>query len=173
MNFKTFPFFLGLLLFTIDFLLKYFIHTNISLMDHYPFYPYGGMGIFKNFFGIDFAIVHATNKGAAWGLFASLHQYLIWFRWFVIGGILCYLFINKFKTFSKISQIGFIAILTGAFGNVFDHYFYGHVVDMFYFTFFGYSYPIFNVADISIFCGCCLILLSSIRKEQSKRRIES
>jgi signal peptidase II len=52
-------------------------------------------------------------------------------------------------------------IATGAIGNILDYFIYGHVVDVFYFVFWGYSFPVFNVADSIIFCGIVVLFLQS------------
>lgn len=121
-------------------------------------YPYGGMGIFHDFFGINFSIVHATNTGAAWGLFAGFQEYLLYFRIFFVAMLFIYvLFFNK--QFSH--HLPLFLIITGAVGNIIDYFIYGHVVDLFYFNFWGYSYPVFNVADAAIFSGVALYIIRS------------
>ncbi len=126
------------------------------------FYPHGGIAIFHNVLGIDFSIVHQTNKGAAWGMFAYFQDYLLFFRLMTIGLILGYLFFfNK----NPLRRFPLLLILTGAIGNVIDYFVYGHVIDMFYFTFWGYSYPVFNIADSAIFCGVALLLFQSYSKK--------
>lgn len=128
-------------------------------------YPYGGKGIFHNFLGIDFSIVHATNTGAAWGAFSNFPEFLLYFRIIAIVGVLFYLlFFNKIVK----QRLPLALIAAGACGNVIDHFVYGHVVDMFYFTFSGHSYPVFNIADSAIFSGVVLLLFqSSIKKKSS------
>lgn len=45
-------------------------------------------------------------------------------------------------------------ILSGGLGNIIDRARLGYVVDMFDFQFM--NYPVFNVADICVVCGCVL-----------------
>jgi signal peptidase II len=59
-------------------------------------------------------------------------------------------------------------IMTGAFGNVFDCYYYGHVIDMFHFLFWGNSYGVFNFADLLIFLGALGLSLTLFIKEKGK-----
>lgn len=122
------------------------------------FYPYGGIGIFENFLGIEFSISHRTNTGAAWGMFSSYPFALLLFRIFMITGMFVYLvFYNK----SMQQRCPFALILSGALGNVSDFFVYGHVVDMFHFVFWGYDYPVFNIADSLIFVGVFWLLFLS------------
>ena len=126
-------------------------------------YPYGGVGIFHDFFGINFSLVHATNTGAAWGLFAEFQDYLLYFRIFFVAMLLVYfLFFNK----QSGHRFSLSLIITGAIGNIIDYFVYGHVVDLFYFNFWGYSYPVFNVADATIFSGIILYLINSGLKKR-------
>lgn len=144
------------LIFTSDALLKAYIHENIPPINAAsPIYPFGGIGVFRGWHGIDFSIVHVMNKGAAWGIFASLQDYLLYARVAIIGGLLSYLFFVRSTPFRKLSLA---LIATGALGNVVDYFVYGHVVDMFYFILWGYSYPVFNVADSVIFLGIAFLL---------------
>lgn len=162
---------IAVILFMADVGLKAYIHYNIPTINaSTPIYPYGGIGIFRDWHGIDFCMVHVINKGAAWGVFASLQEYLLYARVAIIGGLLTYLFFVQASAYRKFSLM---LIATGAFGNVVDYFVYGHVVDMFYFMFWGYSYPVFNIADSAIFIGIMLLLgealLSKIRAGKSSK----
>jgi signal peptidase II len=122
-------------------------------------YPYGGIPVFKNFFGIEFSIVHATNKGMAWGLAGEHQELLLYIRIGLILGILGYLaFFNKAS--SHVWPL--CLVITGAIGNVIDYYIYGHVVDMFHFVLWGYDYPVFNVADSLICIGIFWLIVQSL-----------
>lgn len=149
----------ALIIFAADAILKAYVHLSIPVMNvSSPIYPYDGIGVFRNWHGIDFAITHVINKGAAWGAFASLQQYLLYARIAIISGLITYLFFIKADPFRKFCLT---LIATGAIGNVVDYFVYGHVIDMFYFIFWGYSYPVFNIADSVIFCGIASLLLQS------------
>jgi len=143
-----------------DACLKAYVHTNIPpLSAAAPVFPFGGIGVFRGWHGIDFSIVHVMNKGAAWGMLASLQEYLLYIRVAIIGGLLSYLLFVKTTPFRKFCLT---LIAAGALGNVIDYFLYGHVVDMFYFIFWGYSYPVFNIADSAIFMGIVLLLGESL-----------
>ena len=143
-------------IFIVDAWLKAYIHNNIPPINaSAPVYPFGGMGVFRGWHGIDFSIVHVINKGAAWGVFSSLQEYLLYARVAIIGGLLSYLFFVKTSAFRKFSLM---LITAGALGNVVDYFVYGHVVDMFYFIFWEYSYPVFNIADSAIFLGIAFLI---------------
>ena len=150
---------MALIIFAADAILKAYIHLSMPVMSAAsPIYPFGGIGVFQDWHGIDFAIVHVINKGAAWGILAGVHEYLLYARILIIGGLLTYLFFFTADSFRKFCLT---LIVTGAIGNVVDYFVYGHVVDMFYFIFWGYSYPVFNLADSAIFCGIAALLTQS------------
>lgn len=120
-------------------------------------YPYGGVSVFKNFFGIEFSLVHATNTGAAWSIFADHGSLLLYLRIVLIAGLIYFYFKEK----TSYLKFPIALIIAGAFGNILDIFFYGHVIDMFYFVFWGYSYPVFNIADSAICVGVFLYILLS------------
>lgn len=170
MNVKSFFKFCAFSFFLLmaDFALKRYVHNHIPpLAFSSPIYPFGGIEVFQNWHGITFSIVHVMNKGAAWGIFASLQDYLLYVRIAIIGGLITYLF---FVPSSNYRKFCLLFIITGALGNVIDYFVYGHVVDMFYCIFWGYSYPVFNIADSAIFIGIALMLAEScVSKIKSSR----
>lgn len=140
---------LGVLL--ADLLSKYWIANNIPLMGMaFPEYPYGGIPVFRDFFGVEFSIVHVTNRGAAWGFFGEYQFPLLLMRIVMIAAMGVYLiFFNR----SRRNLIPLSLIVTGAIGNVADYFIYGHVVDMLHFVLWGYDFPVFNVADSFVTIG--------------------
>lgn len=155
-------------IFMADVFLKAYTHYEIPLItSSSPVYPYGGIGVFRGWHGIDFSIVHVINRGAAWGVFSSLHDYLLYARMAIIGGLVSYLLFIKASAYRKFSLM---LITTGALGNVVDYFVYGHVVDMFYFNFWGYSYPVFNIADSAIFMGIVLLLNEALTGKFKQKR---
>ena len=158
-NKSFFNLFLPLFVFLADFLSKYFVHYHIPMMNVYNrWYPYGGIGIFKNFLGIEFSISHTINKGAAWGLFAQFQDYLLISRIILILGLLFYLFFFNFNNRYR-APLSFITV--GAIGNIIDYFLYGHVIDMLHFVLWGYDFPVFNVADSAIFIGIIWLIILS------------
>ena len=152
----------GCIVLGLDVATKFWVHTSLphSSLDPYT-YPYGGIGVFKDFFGIEFSLTHATNRGAAWGVFANYHTPLLYVRLVLVGGLILYTFLfNKHPS----SRLPLLLIIVGALGNILDFFVYDHVVDMFQFKFWGYRYPVFNVADSAIFIGIAWLFILSWRK---------
>jgi signal peptidase II len=114
----------------------------------YGSYPYGGIPIFE-WGGISFSLNFVVNTGAAWGLFAGHAGLLFAIRLAIIVGVIGWV--------KKSWPIWLI--LAGALGNGLDYCQYGHVIDFFHFNFWGYSFPIFNVADACISIGALSLFL--------------
>ncbi len=152
-------------LFIADFLLKAYVHHFLPVLGWASsIYPYGGIAVFENWCGIDFSINHVLNKGAAWGMLSNFHEYLFYGRILIIICMLFYLFFFSLSY----QKLPLLMIITGASGNVVDHLVYGHVIDMFYFRLWDYSFPVFNLADSAIFCGIAWLMLQSFFKPKSE-----
>ncbi len=157
---------LALFLLCCDFFSKMWAHSELSgVRFNSPFYPYGGVGVFQNVLGIDFCLNYVTNKGVAWGLFASHPVLLLAIRSLlvvVIGFYACF--------FSKrtLDQMSLLLIIIGAVGNIFDYFYYGFVIDFFHFNLWGYSFPVFNVADSLIFLGVTVMIILSFTKKTTQ-----
>lgn len=149
----------GLILLLVDQLTKGLVYSYLPVIDSsYYWYPYGGIGVFQNFGGIEFSINHMTNTGAAWGMLGNHQLPLVILRIGLIIGLVIYLFFfNRDISW----QLPLLLIIGGAMGNVLDFFLYGHVVDMFHFVFWGYDFPVFNVADSAISIGIGLLFILS------------
>jgi len=147
----------------IDFLVKEWTLANITPMAlSQTQFPYGGLAVFHDFFGIDFSINLVFNKGMAWGLFSQYPQILLIFRLILIGALLLNLFV--FGERGK-GDLPLIFILSGASGNVIDTFLRGHVIDMFYFNFWGKApFAVFNVSDFLICLGIVWITLQYLTR---------
>ncbi len=158
----------ALLILGIDCATKVYVHVHVPFFGlATPHYPYGGLAVFQGVFGgIDFSINHVLNRGAAWGVFSSYQHVLIVLRIALIAFLILYLF-----RFNKEKARGFplLLVIAGAIGNVIDFFVYGHVIDFLHFKFWGYSYPLFNVADSTIFCGIALLILHSLWTRKKKQ----
>jgi signal peptidase II len=143
----------------VDYVSKGLINFYIKPIEHAPsFFPFGGVAVFQNFLGIDFCIHHVTNRGAAWGIGGGMQDLLLWIRIAVVIGLILYIGLSQ-KAREYRYPLAMIA--AGGLGNILDYFIYGHVIDMFHLFFWGYSYPVFNIADSSIFLGIVWLLFHS------------
>ncbi len=101
------------------------------------------------------------NRGAAFGVLTGA-------RWFFIVitiavTIAAVIYIKKYMPNKKeygIVKLSIILILGGAWGNAFDRFFRGYVVDFFESVFI--KWPVFNVADIYVVFGTILLAYAFI-----------
>ena len=115
-----------------------------------------------------FWLTYVTNTGAAWSLLSDA-------PWFftVLGSVASVVILAlliKAKPNQPWYRYALVFLFAGAFGNVIDRLMYGHVRDFLAFNLFGYPFPVFNVADISLNVGVGCMLLDAVLDELKKKR---
>ncbi|HAB98255.1 MAG TPA: signal peptidase II [Parachlamydiales bacterium] len=142
-------------LFALDVYSKQWAVGSLPMIHWHQGYPFGGIGMFE-LGDVTFSLNLVTNTGAAWGIFAQYTGALFIVRLAIICGLIFFL-----ALFNKGKMPGFPMwlIVTGAFGNVFDYWRYGRVIDFLHFTFWGASFPVFNLADSYITLGALSLFL--------------
>ena len=107
---------------------------------------------------LDFILVF--NTGISYGLFSGGGDFQ---KWILISlSILIIIFLlNLIRNESSIiSKLSISFIIGGALGNVLDRFTYGAVVDFISLHAKGFSWYIFNIADMFIVLGVILFILS-------------
>lgn len=118
-----------------------------------------------HFFGIpkqitpflDFHLVF--NRGVSWGLFHSDQQTI--FMWisiiiaFVIAALAFYTYV-LWMNYQSI--VGELLILAGAVSNLYDRMMYQGVIDFIHLSADSWHWPVFNVADMAIVLGVCIVI---------------
>ena len=107
---------------------------------------------------LDFILVF--NTGISYGLFSGGGDFQ---KWILISlSILIIIFLLSFvrNESTILSKLGISFIIGGALGNVFDRFTYGAVVDFISLHAKGFSWYIFNIADMFIVLGVILFILS-------------
>lgn len=151
---------LALGLFIIDFFVKRWVVATIAPLITGT-YPFGGIGVFQNWFGVSFALVHEVNRGAILGIFSNYPYLLVVFR---IAFVLYLIYFAFSKKPRLIEVVGLALIVGGALGNIVDVFLYGHVIDMFKLVFGSFHYPVFNIADSGITVGAAFYILGYLKK---------
>ena len=121
--------------------------ANIELYQNIPFIP----GLLD--------LTYVRNTGAAFSSFEGMQ----WLFALIFGIFTVLILWEYFKSpigFNKFDRFCIAAIYGGGLGNMIDRVRMGYVVDMIETTFM--EFPVFNVADIFITCGCVLLLVSLI-----------
>ena len=127
----------------LDWLTKYWIQTSMALNDTIPVID----GIFH--------ITYIHNYGAAFSILEGKQGFLLIVTGIAMAAILGYMVIAQIKKKTNPMELWSLAlILSGGIGNFIDRVRFGYVVDFFDFR----VWPIFNVADIAVCCGCGLLV---------------
>ena len=111
-----------------------------------------------------FNLVHAENPGAAFSMFDTaphvVRVTVLVGLALVIVGLIVLALLDKIKLVeTQFARMALGLVLGGAIGNLFDRVHAGTVTDFLEFYRGSYYFPAFNLADSSIFCGACLMLL--------------
>ena len=113
-----------------------------------------------------FSILYIRNTGAAWGIFSNGTIIL------AVGSVVFLFFAIKYiydlKSISKLSVFSYGMLLGGIVGNLIDRLFRNYVIDFLSFNLFGYSFPVFNIADCFIVISIILIVIETLLKEGKK-----
>ena len=124
---------------------KALVVANIPLGGHVAFLP----GF------LDFTYVR--NTGAAFSSFEGMQWlFALIFLMFTLG--IFYEYFRKRMPFSNFERWMIAAIYAGGLGNMIDRLRLGYVVDMIETQFM--EFPVFNVADCFITCGCIALVVS-------------
>lgn len=114
------------------------------------------------FFSFDLVI----NRGVTAGMFQSNNPFWFVILSVIIGSIILALAIYTYYRWRAGAMIiGEIMTLAGAISNLCDRYFFDGVIDFIHFSFLGYSFPIFNVADICIVGGVFIMLIMHMKED--------
>lgn len=131
----------------LDQLTKYLTVANIPLFGHIPFLP----GVLR--------LTYCQNTGAAFSMLEG-QQWLFALMFFLLTALLLWEFFKKPLPFSRFDRWCIAAIYGGGLGNMIDRIRLGYVVDMIQTEFM--DFPVFNVADSFITCGCIALMISLI-----------
>lgn len=110
------------------------------------------------------------NTGAAFSILQGKVPYLILIS--IIMLVIIYSMTFSYEE-KKITNISFGLLIGGVFGNLVDRVFYGFVRDFIDIKLFGYNFPVFNIADVSIVVGVIILLLVTLKgdsKDGNKSR---
>ena len=121
---------------------KYLTVANIPLHADVPFLP----GVAQ--------LTYVQNTGAAFSSFEG-QQWLFALVFLVFTVLVFWEYRKQAMPFTRLERWCIFAIYGGGLGNMIDRIRLGYVVDMIETTFM--DFPVFNVADCFITCGCILL----------------
>ncbi len=147
-----------------DQLTKFLVVAHLSLYEAREIIP----GLFN--------LVHVTNKGAAFSLFAGVESPLRHY-FFVSVNTLAALGLTiaawKVGPSRRLYRWSFALIAGGAIGNLVDRLLHGAVIDFLDFYIGVYHWPAFNVADSAICVGVGLMLFANLQEIRHEKRSQS
>ncbi len=163
MQLLYFTIFAGLIV-GLDQYTKFLTVANIALGVDVPFLP----GVLN--------LTYVRNTGAAFSSFEG-QQWLFALIFVFFTGLILWEYFKKPMGFTTFERWCIAAIYGGGLGNMIDRVRLGYVVDMIETSFM--EFPVFNVADCFITCGCALLMLHLIFcnkafwKDENKHASES
>ena len=136
---------LSFILIIIDVIIKVIVDKCMNIYDTIKIIP--------NFFNI----MYVRNTGAAFSIMENSRVFFI-----VIGMVAIYLiwrFFIKDKQLNNYYIVIYSMLIAGIIGNMIDRILYGYVIDYLSFNIFGYSFPIFNLADTFIVVSIIMLII--------------
>ncbi len=106
-----------------------------------------------------FHLTYVKNYGAAFSAFQGA-QWLFMIIFILLTVAIFWEYFKKPMPFTKLERWLIAAIYGGGLGNMIDRVRLGYVVDMIATDFM--DFPVFNVADCFITCGCILLMVRLI-----------
>ena len=127
--------------------------TKFLTVAHIPLYQ--DIEFLPGFLGL----TYVRNTGAAFSSFEG-QQWLFAIIFVIFTGLILFEYFKKRQPFTTFDRWCIAAIYGGGLGNMIDRVRLGYVVDMIETKFM--NFPVFNVADCFITCGCIALMISLI-----------
>lgn len=125
--------------------IKYLVETGLPFQERIDLLPF--LALFRTY-----------NTGIAFSMLSSFGDIGLIVISLVVSAFIVYLAFRSGPE-QLLARLGFALILGGAMGNVIDRAIYGHVVDYILFHTPGWSFAVFNLADVFISVGAVLVVL--------------
>ncbi|MFM8747056.1 MAG: signal peptidase II [Aestuariivirga sp.] len=114
-----------------------------------------------------FNLVMVWNRGVSYGLFSThLQEALALMSIVIVLG----LWLWACRTSTALTAAALGLVIGGALGNALDRLLRGAVADFFHFHYQGFSWYVFNLADVAIVAGVALLLYESLVLGERRER---
>lgn len=151
-------------LIALDQLIKMYVHTHYQLGESTPIIP----GFFN--------ITYVRNFGAAFGFLAQSNptfREIFFLSMPPIALIIILSILRSVKDTDMPQIIALSSVFGGAIGNYIDRIRFRYVIDFLDFHYKEvYTYPAFNIADMGIVCGVCVLLFVMFLEGRQKKQPE-
>lgn len=146
----------------LDQITKMYITMNFRLHESYP--------VIKDIFHI----TYVRNTGAAFGIFRDANvvfRTLFFLSLPPIAMVVIFFLLKSSPDKDFIQNTALSMVFAGALGNYIDRIRFQYVIDFLDFHYKNvWSYPAFNVADMSIVCGVILLFYFMIKDEMKNKK---
>jgi len=116
-----------------------------------------------------FDLCHVVNFGASWGIFTGWRVTLILFAAAALAGLA--VFHKKIlPPFQPLPSATLALLLGGIAGNLIDRVRTGGVIDFIHLYWRGWSFPVFNIADMCITFGLVMYIAGQVVSEREARK---
>lgn len=106
------------------------------------------------------------NRGISWGIGNSDHHGQFVFVSLLVAMVLVSFCWFMYKTPMKhVALCASLVVLSGALSNFYDRIRFGGVIDFILFYWRDWWFPVFNMADVFIFCGITVLLYLFFKDE--------
>ncbi len=146
------------LIVSLDQITKLYVHTQFQLHESTP--------VIQNFFHI----TYVRNFGAAFGMLAQANANFREIFFLMIPPIACLTILYILKTVDDHDTkqtVALSGIFAGALGNYLDRLQFRYVIDFLDFHYKTFSWPAFNVADMTIVGGVISLVYLMIKESSS------
>jgi signal peptidase II len=109
-----------------------------------------------------FNLTLGFNEGASFGMLSGVMAGKPWAMVALTGVITLGLIVIALRARNPWEAAGFALVVGGSLGNIFDRLRQGAVTDFLDFYWRDWHWPSFNMADVAIFIGAGLVLLSAL-----------
>ena len=127
-----------------------------------------------------FYFTYTFNTGAAFSFLADKAWGQTFFKILTSVALVLFviLFVFSFKKKYKFLSVGLVFVISGALGNFIDRLRFDGVVDFIGLIFFGWRFPVFNIADICMCVGVIMTLIhflfldnNALFKKNGKKKV--
>lgn len=152
------------LIISLDQITKLYVHTQFQLHESVP--------VIQNFFHL----TYVRNYGAAFGMLAQTNASFREVFFLMIPPIACLTILYILKTVDDHDTkqtIALSGIFAGALGNYLDRLQFRYVIDFLDFHYKSFSWPAFNISDMTIVGGVISLVYLMIVESSSKKDVSN
>lgn len=114
-----------------------------------------------------FELTYLQNTGAGFSIFEGYGKSFFAVLTLIAMAVMLWAYLKSKRAGM---QMSLALIFAGALGNFIDRMTLGYVVDFFHFYIFGWSFPVFNIADICITLGFVFLVIDMLRDEYEQKK---